>query len=158
MDLFNWSLIAANEGPKVLMNKTITEDEPKSAFLVLSFLPFFFFLGAQMDNPNPGYPSTPPFAEDQTWYLSIFSLLLLMIHVLFKGRARWEGLYDSKGYIQISNLHISRFQSNFGFFDFISTRASILWLFRLVLCADCEFSHFFFLIFYIFWIWLVKIS
>jgi hypothetical protein len=42
MDLFNWSLIAANEGPKVLMNKTITEDEPKSAFLVLSFLPVFF--------------------------------------------------------------------------------------------------------------------
>jgi hypothetical protein len=106
--------------------------------------PFFSSLGAQMDSPNPGYPSTPPFAEDQTWYLSIFSLLLLKIHVLFKGRARWEGLYDSKGYIQISNLHISRFQSNFGFFDFISTRASILWLFRLVLCADCEFSHFFF--------------
>ena len=128
---------------------------PSLPFLCSPSYLFFFFLGAQMDNPNPGYPSTPPFAEDQTWYLSIFSLLLLMIHVLFKGRARWEGLYDSKGYIQISNLHISRFQSNFGFFDFISTRASILWLFRLVLCADCEFSHFFFFdLLYFFFDWL----
>jgi hypothetical protein len=147
MDLFNWSLIAANEGPKVLMNKTITEDEPKSAFLVLSFLPFFFLpwelkWTAQIQVIRRRH-LLPRIKHD-------ISPFFPYCFLRFKGRARWEGLYDSKGYIQISNLHISRFQSNFGFFDFISTRASILWLFRLVLCADCEFSNFFFFLSFIF--------